>query len=80
MTKTTKRKLPPDPEGMNDRRAMWALAALVQFQSLTGCDYEDSLGDLLGDLMHWCDRANFDFDLALDRARFHYEAETTAGF
>ena len=28
------------------------------------------------DLMHYSDRNNFDFDAALDRARWHYEAET----
>jgi hypothetical protein len=69
--------LPPDPEGKNYARAAWAGSALRHFQSKTGTDYEDSLGDLLGDLMHWCDRNNFDFELALERARGHYEAETT---
>jgi hypothetical protein len=69
--------LPPDPENMNNDRAEWAASALRQFQCVTGTDYEDSLGDLLCDLMHWCDRNNFDFGLALNRARGHYEAETT---
>jgi hypothetical protein len=62
---------------MNNDRAEWAAAALRHFQCITGTDYEDALGDLLGDLMHWCDRNNFDFELALNRARGHYEAETT---
>jgi hypothetical protein len=44
---------------------------------VTGTDEEDALGDLLADLMHWADRRNFDFGLALDRARWHYEEETT---
>ena len=39
-------------------------------------DLEDSLGDLLCDILHWCDRNNFDFDHALDRARGHYKEET----
>lgn len=69
-------KLPPDPEGMNDDRAEWAACALRHFQCTTGSDYEDALGDLLCDLMHWCDRNNFDFELALFRARGHYRAET----
>lgn len=69
-------KLPPDPEGMNDDRAQWADAAIRAFTKETGTDYEDSLGDLLGDLLHWCDRNNFDFEIALDRARYHYEVET----
>jgi hypothetical protein len=71
--------LPPDPDNMNSDRAEWAASALRQFQCVTGTDYEDSLGDLLCDLMHWCDRNNFDFEAAFSRARGHYEAETTAG-
>ena len=70
--------LPPDPDNMNDDRAEWAASALRQFQCVTGTDYEDALRDLLGDLMHWCDRNDFDFELALNRARGHYEAQTTA--
>jgi hypothetical protein len=70
------RKLPPDPEHMNDDRAAWAAAALTTFMQCTGTDLEDALGDLLANLMHWSDRNNYDFDAALDRARAHYEAET----
>ena len=69
--------LPPDPENMNDDRAKWAATVLREFQRITGADQEDALGDLLGDLMHWSDRNNFDFEAALCRARWHYEAETT---
>jgi hypothetical protein len=69
-------KLPPDPEGMNDARAEWANEAIKTFMAKTGTDLEDSLGDLLCDLLHWSDRNNFDFDLALDRARGHYTEET----
>lgn len=69
-------QLPPDPEGMNDRRAEWAAAALRAFMEATGTDEEDALGDLLADLMHWADRNNFDFESALDRARSHYVEET----
>lgn len=69
--------LPADPEGMNDKRAAWADAAIRTFQSVTGADEEDALGDLLTDLMHWSDRHRFDFNAALDLARWHYEAETT---
>ena len=75
----TAQPLPSDPEMMNGDRATWAAAALRQFQCATGCDYEDSLGDLLSDLMHWSDRNNFDFDAALYRARGHYEVETAGG-
>ena len=68
--------LPPDPENRNDDRAAWAGSALAAFMRVTGTDVEDAVGDLLADLMHWCDRNNYDFDLALERARGHYEAET----
>jgi hypothetical protein len=68
--------LPPDPEGMNDARASWAGAAIYVFTRITGTDIEDNLGDLLCDLMHWSDRHNFDFQIALDRAHCHYVEET----
>lgn len=70
--------LPPDPEGKNDDRARWAGAAVKAFQDVTGTEDEDSLGDLITDLLHWSDRNDYDFDAALDRARAHYEAETAA--
>jgi hypothetical protein len=71
--------VPPDPEGMNDDRAEWAGAAIRHFQCTTGTDWEDTVADLLCDLMHFCDRESFDFQKELDRARMHYEAETTEG-
>jgi hypothetical protein len=70
------RKLPPDPDNMNDDRAVWAGNALATFMQQTGTDQEGALCDLLADLMHWCDRNNSDFDAALERARAHYETET----
>jgi hypothetical protein len=70
------RDLPPDPEGMNDDRAEWAHSAIRQFQCATGTDWQDTLSDLLGDLMHFADRQGFSFDAELDRARMHYAAET----
>jgi hypothetical protein len=72
----TRRKLPPDPENMNGDRAEWAAAALRHFQCCTGTDYDTALVDLLGDLMHWCDRNGVDFEDELSRARRHYDAET----
>jgi hypothetical protein len=74
-----RRCLPPDPDAMNGNRAEWAAAALRHFQCITGCDYEDSLGDLLGDLMHWSDRNKFDFGEELARARSDYADETAGG-
>ena len=69
--------LPADPENLNADRADWAAAALREFQRVASADDEDTLGDLLCDLMHWSDRNNLDFDAALSRAQMHYEAETT---
>jgi hypothetical protein len=71
------KQLPPDPEKMNGDRAEWAAAALRHFQCVTGTDYDDTLTDLLCDLMHWADRNTGDFEADLSRARMHYEAETT---
>ena len=68
-----------DPEDMNDARAIWATAALVQFQRATGSDDGDALCDLLCDFMHWCDRSGEDFAAEMRRAAMHYEAETTTG-
>ena len=68
--------LPPDPDGMNTKRADWAESALVTFRHKTGTDKEDCLCDMLADLMHWCDRYGLDFDTEEVRARYHYEAET----
>jgi hypothetical protein len=68
--------LPPDPEDMNDARAEWAGEVLQHFQCRTGTDFEDALPDLLCDFMHWADRHGIDFDLTLDRARYHYRCET----
>jgi hypothetical protein len=76
-TLTIQRQVPPDPEGRNDNRAQWAGEAVDAFIVATGTDEEHVLGDLLADLMHWSDRNNYDFDAALDRARAHYEAETS---
>ena len=56
-------------------RANWADKAIMAFREETYCDHDESLGDLLCDLMHWADATNFDFDAALDRARHNYQAE-----
>lgn len=72
-----KLKLPPDPEDMNDSRAKWANAALNTFMAETRTDPEDSVCDLLADLMHWCDRNGMHFNTEFARARAHYRDETT---
>ncbi len=50
-------------------RAVWADAAIRQFRSHTGSDYEDALGDLLCDLMHWARRTSLRFRGGVDPAR-----------
>ena len=67
--------LPPDPDGQNGDRAGWAQKALAAFKEETHCDDEDTLCDLLCDLMHQCDRDGVSFDEQLDRARSHYKVE-----
>jgi hypothetical protein len=59
----------------NKDRAEWAAAALRHYQSITGTDREDSLGDLLCDLMHFANTNNFDFKAAVIRASGHYIEE-----
>ncbi len=63
---------------------------MVSFAGATGLsgdlktDPETVLGDLLADLMHWCDGQkasdclveSIDFESALKRARDHYRAES----
>ena len=71
-----KAELPADPEGHNDDRAKWAQVALDAFQGETGTDDGDRLADLLGDLMHWCDRNGMGFAHELERAHRYYEEET----
>lgn len=69
--------LPADPDGQNDDRAEWANTALVAFAKATGCDARDeAIGDLLGNLMHWCDRNGRDFEKELQQGRDYYRAET----
>lgn len=70
--------LPPAPELLNPNRALWAAAALGEFQRQTGADQADALSDLLADLMHWCDRYGQNFPKELRRALDHYEEETDA--
>jgi hypothetical protein len=67
-------------EPNNRDRAEWAATALGAYhQCVTGTGRCDAVADLLCDLMHFCDRESFDFSKELDRARMHYQAETTEG-
>jgi hypothetical protein len=70
------RKLPPDPDELNDKRAEWAGEAVQQFMRVTKVEQADVLSDLLADLMHWADHNDQYFEIALRKARRHYTEET----
>jgi hypothetical protein len=53
-------------------RAASADAALLAYMSRTSCDCEDCLAELLGDLMHWADKARLDFGDQMRRGRRRY--------
>ncbi len=63
----------------NAKRAYWADEALQAFIVRTGCDCEDSLADLLADLMHWADICGLSFSEELHRARYHYTGDLAEG-
>lgn len=63
----------------NAERAASADAALLAYMTRMRCDCEDSLGDLLCDLMHWADKCDLDFGEALSCARHHYSADLAEG-
>lgn len=71
------RKLPPDPERLNTRRAEWAESALHAFMHTTGTESDNAVSDLLCDLMHFADRDSESFAQSLRRARRHYAEETS---
>jgi hypothetical protein len=59
----------------NAERAASADAALKAYLSHTSCDCDDCVGDLLTDLMHWCDCCGISFAEALYRAQCDYAIE-----
>lgn len=74
--KVEDRAIPADPEDKNEERSGWAASALDEFQSLTNCDDEDRLCDLLANLGHYADRNGLDLGAELRRAEFHYVDES----
>jgi hypothetical protein len=75
------KKLPPDPEEMNDQRAAWAEDALEQFASQTrhradDRDWEEIVSDFLSNMHHFCDRAGLNWGACVDRGHDHYYEET----
>ena len=59
----------------NAERAASADAALLAYMSRTRCDCEESLADLLCDLMHGADKGGLSFAEEFRRAYFHYRVE-----
>ena len=71
-------KLPTDPLGRNDERALWAQIALAAFVAETSTDENTALVEFLVGVMHWCDRSGESFEANLERARSLYREETNA--
>jgi hypothetical protein len=65
----------------NADRAAWALIALQAFSDECGPpldnegDRDAAIGDLLCDLMHYCNQHGIDFDDRLKSGKFHFEYE-----
>ena len=63
----------------NATRAAWAEAGLCAFLVATGepndGDNRDSIGDLIADLLHLCDRIDVDATAVLAAARHNWECE-----
>lgn len=82
------RVLGNDPDGgvSNDTRAEWAEASLDamahtmgedMFEDLCPEDGQDLIGDLIGNLLHVCDRYGFDAEKLWQRGREHWQTERT---
>lgn len=68
-----------DTERTNaDRAAMGATLIDAYVAELGADDNENTVSDIIADLMHYCDtpEAQADFSTALRRAQMNYEAET----
>lgn len=59
----------------NEDRAEVAHRCIMYFEQQSGDDRDNSLRDLLANLMHWADEQGEDFDDALRVARMNYAAE-----
>lgn len=59
----------------NIKRAARA-SDLISFRELTIGEDDDTVQELLCDLMHWAAVVGLDFDATLDRARSYFEVET----
>jgi hypothetical protein len=79
----------PDLTGADEislrTRAGWAEEALRCYAAKAGLDYDDeserelAVEHLLGDIQHFCDREDFEYDLLAATAEEHYTAEIDGG-
>jgi hypothetical protein len=74
---SNKMKVPPDPDGMNSKRAKWARKALETHMLATRNDPETVFGDLLADMIHFADRHGIDFKDEVGCALECHKDETT---
>lgn len=82
--------LPPDPDNMNEERALAALAVVEYFASTSMGEapakralkteqrelLHQNLKDMVGDFAHLCDRVGLDMSAILQGAANHYRSET----
>jgi len=65
--------------GMNRKRAGYALAAVKEFINQTQADnLPTAIGDLIGDLLHFCDQEGLDFERLLRKGRGYHAKETAS--
>jgi hypothetical protein len=72
----------PDQVVTNEQRALWGQYTVTAFANESGQlgedlkdDPETVVGDLIADLMHYCDTRDVDFEEALRRGRNHHDEE-----
>jgi len=73
-------ELPPDPEEMNEMRAIQASGAIFHYadnEYRKGDGAEFAFGDLLCNLRHWADRYGKDWQVELANAMENYHLETS---
>lgn len=79
----TRRRMESGREVSNADRAEWAGKAVHAFAFMTHMDTSGDLehdkptviGDLIADLIHYCDQEKIDFEDVLARGRDHYKEE-----
>jgi hypothetical protein len=68
-----------DPDGMNAQRIAWGIAIAGKCHELTGADPEDRVSDAIAYLLHAAPAFGETTHRALERAVFHFNAETGEG-